>query len=235
MTTESKETQSAPHETDNVDPAVESAVAPAVSPARPVTAAARGFAGLVLLVALVFQIVEKTVNNDMVPGEYFMFFTIQGAMITITVLLFGSVMSWRQSRDSARFTTARLAVLSYAVVTAVVYNVLLRGIPDEGFVTTPWPGEIMHVWIPIFIVLDWLLAPGRPAVAWSALGVVVMYPLAWVAVTLVRGSLTEWYPYPFLNPETGWRSVALYVLAIAAFIIAIAAAGIGIARRRPAA
>lgn len=239
MTTESSETRSAPHETDSVAPAVESAVesavAPAVSPARPVTAAARGFAGLVLLVALVFQIVEKTVNNDMVPGEYFMFFTIQGAMITITVLLFGSAMSWRQSRDSARFTTARLAVLSYAVVTAVVYNLLLRGIPDEGFVTTPWPGEIMHVWIPIFIVLDWLLAPGRPAVAWSALGVVVIYPLAWVAVTLVRGSLTEWYPYPFLNPETGWPSVALYVLAIAAFIIAIAAAGIGIARRRPVA
>jgi hypothetical protein len=186
-------------------------------------------------VALIFQIVEKTVNNDMIPDQYFMFFTIQGAMVTISVLLWAAVSAWRHQVDSTSLTTARLAVLSYAVVTAVVYNVLLRGIPDEGFVTTPWPGELMHVWIPIFIVIDWVVAPGRATVAWKALGIVVIYPLVWVAVTLVRGVLTEWYPYPFLNPDTGWGSVALYVVAIAAFIVAVAALGIAVTRRRAAA
>jgi hypothetical protein len=197
---------------------------------RPVTAIARGLAATILLVALVFQIVEKTVNNDMVPGQYFMFFTIQGAMITITVLFLGGISALRLSVDSTPLTVARLSVLSYAVVTAVVYNVLLRGIPDEGFVTTPWPGEIMHVWIPIFIVLDWMLAPGRPAVKWNALGIVVIYPLTWVAATLVRGAVTGWYPYPFLEPSTGVASVALYVVAIAAFIVANASVGIVLAR-----
>jgi len=216
MTTESTHTRSIQNET--------------ASRARPATAIVRGVAATVLLVALVFQIVEKTVNNDMVPGEYFMFFTIQGAIITIAVLVIASFSAWRRPVDSTPITVARLSVLAYAVVTAVVYNVLLRGIPDEGFVTTPWPGEIMHVWIPIFIVLDWLLAPGRPAVKWNALGIVVIYPLAWVGVTLVRGALTQWYPYPFLEPSTGAGSVALYIVAIAAFIIGIASVGIALAR-----
>jgi hypothetical protein len=198
--------------------------------ARRVTAVVRAAAGVTVIAALIFQIVEKTVNNDMIPDQYFMFFTVQGAIVTIAVLLWGSHIAWRHPVDPSSLTVARLAVLAYAVVTAVVYNVLLRGIPDEGFVTTPWPGEIMHVWIPIFIVVDWLLAPGRGAVQWKALGVVVVYPLAWVAATIVRGALTNWYPYPFLNPDTGWASVATYIVGIAAFIIAIAALGILVAR-----
>ncbi|MGV8969994.1 MAG: Pr6Pr family membrane protein [Microbacteriaceae bacterium] len=198
---------------------------------RRVVALVRGLAGFTVLGALIFQIVEKTVNNDMIPDQYFMFFTVQGAIITIAVLFWAGHVSWRRLMDPRSLTIARLAVLSYAVVTAVVYNVLLRGIPDEGFVTTPWPGEILHVWIPIFVVLDWLLAPGRPAVRWKALGIVVIYPLAWVGVTIVRGIVTDWYPYPFLNPETGWGSVGVYIVAIAAFIIAIASLGIAVAQR----
>ena len=46
------------------------------SPARRVVGTLRLAAALVLGVALVFQIVEKTVNNDMIAGQYFSYFTI---------------------------------------------------------------------------------------------------------------------------------------------------------------
>lgn len=204
-----------------------------------VTSTSRTLAGILRLaaaatlsVALGFQIVEKTLNNDMVAGEYFTYFTILSTMIAIVVTALGGVMALRLPVDTARLTVARMSVLSYAVVTAVVYNLLLRDIPDEGFVVSPWPGEIMHVWIPLVLVLDWLLSPGRPALRWTGLRIVVIFPLLWLAFTLVRGAITGWYPYPFLEPDTGWLSVASYVLGISVVILSLAALAITFSRLR---
>ena len=31
----------------------------------------------------------------------------------------------------------------------------------------------------------------------------MIYPLAWTVLTLIRGALDGWYPYPFLDPANG--------------------------------
>ncbi len=202
------------------------ASAPAPSPARRAFGILNLIAGATLAFALVFQIVEKVVNDDMIADQYFSYFTILTTMITIVVVLVGGVMAVRRPVDTDLYATIRLAVVSYAVVTAIVYNLLLRGIPDEGYGVTPWPGEIMHVWMPIFLVIDWLFAPGRPRLRWSAIGIVVIYPLVWAAFTLVRGAFTGWVPYPFFEFSTGFVSIATYIVGIAAIIIGFAALGI---------
>lgn len=189
-------------------------------------------AAATLAVAIGYQIVEKTLNNDMVPEEYFTYFTIITTILAVAVTAVGGVMALRLPVDTVRYTVARMSILTYAVVTTVVYNVLLRSIPDEGFVVSPWPGEIMHVWIPIVLVLDWLVSPGRPALRWTGLRIVVIFPLAWLALTLLRGAVTGWYPYPFLEPATGWVSVTTYIVGIAAFIVALASLAITYSRSR---
>ncbi|WP_309620738.1 Pr6Pr family membrane protein, partial [Salinibacterium sp.] len=85
-----------------------------------------------------------------------------------------------------------------------------------------------------FIALDWLLSPGRPALRWTGLRYVVIYPLAWVAFTMLRGAATGWFPYPFLEPSTGALSISVYVVGIAGFIEGIASLAIGWSRRRAA-
>ncbi|MBC7591235.1 MAG: Pr6Pr family membrane protein, partial [Salinibacterium sp.] len=188
-------------------------------------------AGLTLVVALSFQIIEKVANNDMVPEEYFSYFTILSSMIASVALIVGGLMALRTPVDTVLYTTVRMSVFAYAVVTAIVYNVLLRGIPEEGFIETRWPGELMHVWIPLFIALDWLISPGRPALRWTGLRYVVIYPLAWLAFTMLRGAVTGWYPYPFLEPSTGPLSIIVYVLGISVFIVGLASLAIAWSRR----
>ncbi len=202
------------------------------SPARRAVGILRIAAGITLVVALTFQIIEKVVNNDMVPGEYFSYFTIESTMIAAVALIVGGIMALRLLVDTVPYTMVRMSVFSYAVVTAIVYNVLLRGIPDVGFVVSPWPGELMHVWIPLFIALDWLISPGRPTLRWTGLRYVVIYPLAWLAFTLLRGAITGWYPYPFLEPSTGWLSIAVYVLGISVLIVGLASLAIALSRVR---
>lgn len=189
--------------------------------------------GLIVLAALITQITDQISVGRFQPTQYFAFFTIQTAMINIVVLIVGGIMALRLERDTRLYTAIRASAFAYAIVTGVVYNLLLRDIPnDDGYVGPTWANEALHVWIPIYFALDWLLTPGRVRVAWSTVWLAVSYPLIWVGVTMVRGSLTGWYPYPFLEPDgpNGVIGVVTYVVAIAAFIIALAALAVLINR-----
>jgi len=190
-------------------------------------------AGLIVLLALITQITDQISVGRFQPTQYFAFFTIQTAMINIVVMIAGGIMAFQLERDTQLYTAIRASIFSYALVTAVVYNVLLRDIPnDDGYVGPVWPNESLHVWIPIYLALDWLLSPGRVRIAWSTLWLAVSFPLIWVGVTLLRGAATGWYPYPFLEPDgpNGVLGVVIYVAAISVFIIVLAALAVVINR-----
>jgi len=204
---------------------------------RVVVGALRIAAGAAVLVAIVTQIVSRVAGGVFDPAEYFSFFTIQSGLINIVILAVGGVMALRLPHDTVVYTTVRASVVAYAVVTGIVYNLLLRGAPERELVGPQWPTEILHVVAPIVIVLDWLLSPGRPALPWSALRVALVYPVAWLAYTLLRGVATGLYPYPFIDPATnGWGSVIAYIAGLTAFIFALVALVIAYGRRfgRPA-
>ena len=191
--------------------------------------------GLLLFASIITQITDQLRNDAFVATEYFGYFTIQSSLMNVVVLLVGGSFALRSRVDPELLTAVRMSVLTYAVVTGVVYNALLRNVVSDGFTGIGWPNEVLHVWAPIFIALDWLLSPGRPALAWKRLGLALIYPLAWVAYAVVRGTLTGFYTYPFLDPAQpgGYLSVALYVLGIAGFITGLAAAAIAASRLRP--
>lgn len=190
-------------------------------------------AGVSVLASIVWQVSDQVAAGRFQPNEYFAYFTIQTALINIVVLIVGGVLAFRTPIDPPLYAAIRASVFAYAVVTGVVYNLLLRGIPnDDGYIAPPWPNENLHVWIPIYIALDWLLNPTRPRLRWSTMALAVSFPLIWVGVTMVRGALTGWYPYPFLEPfgPAGVPGVVQYVVGIAVLIIVLAALAVAITR-----
>ena len=203
--------------------------------ARRFAGALRIAASALILFGIVYQVVDLLVHDAFAAAEYFSYFTIQSSMINIVVLAVGGAMALRRSADTELYTRIRLSALCYAVMTAAVYNILLRGAANtDGHYPGPeWPNNVMHVAIPIYLVLDWLFAPGRARLRYSALWTVVSYPLAYCAFTLIRGGVSGWYPYPFLDPANGgYPSVAVYIVAIAAFILLIGVGAVAISRRR---
>jgi hypothetical protein len=200
---------------------------------REVLGVVRLVAGLGLFATLVVQIADRVVNNAFDPWEYFSYFTIETSLMNIVVFIVGGILALRLPRDTVLFTTVRMATLAYAIVTAAVYNLLLRNVPYDGFPGLGWPNEVIHVWIPLLIVLDWLVSPGRPALAWRRLGVVMVYPVAWLAYSLVRGAVSNGiYPYPFLDPETaGWGSVIAYIVGLSIVLLGLGALAIAYSRR----
>lgn len=210
--------------------------------------------GVAIIVATVAQLVASSgfwtrVGITDLSGPYtnfFSFFTIDSNLLSAIVLLIGAViLAIRKGADPDWFSTARACAVSYMVVTGIVYNLLLRGIPLAQGVTVEWSNEILHVIGPAYLLIDWLFAPGRTALPMKRIWVVLAFPIVWVFYTMIRGPIANdpvrkheyWYPYPFLDPNNspeGYATVAFYIILIAAVIGLVASGVIWIARRWPA-
>ncbi|MGN6325499.1 Pr6Pr family membrane protein [Pseudolysinimonas sp.] len=200
---------------------------------RRIVGAVRIVAGLALLATVVAQIADELAHAAFLPSRYFAYFTIQTALIDVVVLLVGGWWAVRRPRDTRLLTTVAMCTVVYAVVTTVVYNALLRGIVAPGYESPDWMNEMLHVVIPILLIVDWIVAPGRERLRGRAVWWIVAYPLAWIAFTMIRGGIDRWYPYPFLEPAgpNGVPGVVAYIVGLAAAMIALAF--VAVLRTRP--
>jgi len=220
-------------------------------------AAARAAAGLLIAAAIVAQ-ADVTIGGAVTAGRdaattivnFFSFFTILSNVGAAIVLLWAAVWLLRARGDAAtepRGLALTLASVStYMIVTGIVYNALLRGIPLPQGTTVPWSNEVLHVVGPLFLLADVLFAPRRRCLGRRAVLIVLVFPIVWVVYTLVRGPLVVnpvdgspwWYPYPFLDPHSattgGYGGVIAYVAGIAVAIAIVAAGVVWVGRRRDA-
>jgi hypothetical protein len=82
---------------------------------------------------------------------------------------------------------------------------------------------VVHKLFPVLMVVDWILDPPETDLRMIDVLLWLIFPLAWLAFTLIRGAVDNWYPYPFLDPDNGgYRSVAYHVVAILAGFVVIA-------------
>ncbi|MHA7306425.1 Pr6Pr family membrane protein [Arthrobacter sp. TMN-49] len=170
-------------------------------------------------------------------------FTIDSNVFAAVTLVIGAVILFRFKGDDAYwFAVLRTCAVAYMTVTGLVYNLLLRSIELPQGRTLEWANEVLHLIGPAILLLDWVFAPGRVRVGYKKVAVVAIFPIVWLTYTLLRGPFAidpsfgtaPFYPYPFLNPstsESGYLSVAIYVVVIALIICAVAAGLIWISRR----
>ena len=177
--------------------------------------------------------------------NFWSYFTVESNAVAAVVLVIGAfTLARRHVPDPAWFGILRACAVVFMTVTGIVYNLLLRGIAVSGAAEDPhpWTNEVLHVIGPIYLVLDWILAPGRRPLEWKRLATILAFPLVWVVYTLVRGPLVydqvreqdTWYPYPFLNPAlsaNGYLSVTFYVILIAVVFGGVGALVIWVSRR----
>lgn len=182
---------------------------------------------LSLIIAIIWQVTDRVANNNFRPGEYFAYFTIHTSMIAAVVLTVAAIRELQGKADTKALTLARLSVSTYAIVVAVVYNALLRGTkvlpgdPDYGYDWPVLPNEILHVWAPILIVLDFALTITITKLKFKQIFWTLLFPLAWLIFTILRGLNTDWWAYWFLNPneDGGVNGVIMFILAIVIFML----------------
>lgn len=182
---------------------------------------------VVAITATFFDTASRATIN---PFNFFGFFTMQSNIITAVVLLFAALIRFRGRGQTPGLVLARACATTYIVIVGIVYNTLLAGL--EGGVSLEWANWVLHVAFPIYAALDWILFGDRTPVPWKRLWVVLVFPVVWIIVVIVRGATDGWVPYPFLDPATGYGSVATYSIVIFIATAAVAAVVWGISHTR---
>ncbi|WP_449279419.1 Pr6Pr family membrane protein [Leucobacter sp. GX0328] len=172
--------------------------------------------------------------------NFFSFFTIESNLLAMVVLLAQAIGRARGRAGGRALHVAVLCATTYMVITGIVYNTVLRSIELPQGTTLGWSNEMLHLIAPLWMLIDWLLTARTRELRFAHIGVVVIYPVVWLAYTLMRGPATlnqgtgagQWYPYPFLDPAHagGYGAVAVACVLVAVAIVAVALGLVAVSR-----
>jgi hypothetical protein len=161
-----------------------------------VTGAFLGWFSVVLQFYLIIINREASVPETII--RYFSFFTIlTNLLITVcfTVLLCNPLSSWGRF-FSLPSTLTSLAV--YIVIVGLVYNGILRFLWSPQGVQQ-FVDELLHFVNPLWFLLFWIFFVPKSRLKWKNVFFWLLYPLFYIIFILVRGSVSGFYPYPFVN------------------------------------
>ena len=160
----------------------------------------------------------STPPNGVGTVNFFSYFTILSnisATVTFAVGGIALLLGRRGLPDGVRG-----AVTCYMTVTGIIYGVVLR--PDQAGQVAQWIDDVVHLVMPIVVFVDWIAVPPRERQRYSILRYWLLFPVAYVTYSLVRGHFANWYPYPFLDPRgRGYAHVAVECCFIALVIVAV--------------
>jgi hypothetical protein len=193
--------------------------------------AARACLALTALAALIGVTIQVAVAANAQPGHFataggrvfnvFCYFTVQSnVLIALGCLL----LAIRLERTSAAFAWLRMTGLVAITVTGLVYYTVLA---DFGTLHG-WRlvGDIIaHGIVPVVGVLGWIAFGPRGLSAPRLVPLTLAFPACWLAFTLIRGPIVDFYPYPFVDVDAhGYPLVLVNSAAIGLLVIALAAA-----------
>ena len=161
------------------------------------------------------------------------FFTIQSNLLCGIV---SGQLAARPDRDGPAWRPLRLAALFGITVTGIVYSTVLAAIHEPNGTAETAVNAVVHYIVPIMMIVGWLALGPRPRIDRSTVLLSLLFPVLWMACTLVRGAIWKWYPYPFLDVAShGYARVAVNALLVTVVFGAVASLFAFGDRRLPAA
>lgn len=162
-------------------------------------------------------------------ANVFAYFTVESNLI---VGITSALLAVNPHRHSTVFRVFLIAGMTGITLTGIVYHTVLVGLVE----LTAWgtaADVVLHSVVPVAAVAGWLVFCPRGRTSMRIVWWSLLYPAAWLALTLVRGPITRFYPYPFVDVATlGYLRVAANCVVVGAGYVAIAALAVAYDRWR---
>jgi hypothetical protein len=185
------------------------------------------WSGLVVQYILILQRSDGSALGNTI--EYLSYFTI---LTNLIVALHYSFIFF-DVRSAQIFTRpeSTAAIATYIAIVGIIYNLILRSLWDpQGWQRVA--DELLHLATPVLFVLYWLFVADKKGLQWKIIFSWMIYPVVYLAYTLLRGSLVHWYPYPFIDvDELGYPGALMNCLYVCGAFFGVASLVIGIGRR----
>ncbi len=196
------------------------------------SAGARRFAALVMTAAIVSLVTQFFVTLGLVAQQgkgvaaavwllagYFTILTNVLVALTMAAIATGN---WPIGRCRPSSVLSALS-LCIAVVGLVYHLVLAKTWNPQGWAYVADAG--LHTLVPVLTLIFWAVFAPKEGLRWHDSAWWLTYPLGYCAYGLVRGALTGWYPYPFLDvSQIGTNQVAINCIGLtcAFFVMGLA-------------
>ena len=190
-----------------------------------------------LLLQLVLVVRGGTVLDEVNPPElgtrlvrFISYFTI---LTNLLVAITTTTLALRQDRFPTWWRVLRLNAIVGIAVTGLVHWFLLRPLLDlDG--ADYLADKLLHVVVPLLAIVGWVAFGPRGKAESGLLWLSLIYPLGWLAYTLVRGAVADWYPYPFLDVgEQGYPRSLLACAGVAVLLLVLTRGAMLLDRRLP--
>ena len=190
-----------------------------------------------LLLQLVLVIRGGTVLDEVGPPalgtrlvRFISYFTI---LTNLLVAVTTTTLALRQDRFPTWWRVLRLNAIVGIAVTGLVHWFLLRPLLDlDG--ADYLADKLLHVVVPLLAIVGWVVFGPRGKAESGLLWLSLVYPLGWLAYTLVRGAVADWYPYPFLDVgEQGYPRSLLACAGVAVLLLVLTRGAMLLDRRLP--
>lgn len=197
------------------------------------------FMGLIWLTAwfaVIAQFFLAIANRTAAVPEtvirFFSFFTIETNGLIAVAFTFLLLTPGSPRSNFFAKATSMAAITVYILVVGITYNLLLRSLWNpEGL---QWVvDELLHSVIPVLFFVYWWLFRSRAALRWKNIFPWLLLPLFYCIYTLVRGRLSGYYPYPFMDAgQLGMSKVLINIGAMLILFLVISLFLVGISKVR---
>lgn len=117
---------------------------------------------LVTLSAIVATYADTASRGPVLPLNFFGYFTIQSNLVVVIVGLIAGLLGLAKGASTPRWVVGLRALASVCmVVVGLIYITLLAPLGAAGGVPLPWANWVMHIFGPLLVLADWLLARDR--------------------------------------------------------------------------
>lgn len=200
-------------------------------------AAAVDWIGLDLQLAVLHETAEaRGVDFLTATVNFFSYFTILSNILAAAVLTASALRRDLPFLEFLRRPGTATAVAVYMTVTGLVYLTILRTLWNPQGLA--WVADvILHYVMPVATVAYWLVFVPKDGLRARAVPAWLIFPLAYGAYALLRGAVTGFYPYPFVNAaDLGYPAVVgnVVLLTIGFAALGLVAVGVGRAVEGPA-
>jgi hypothetical protein len=193
------------------------------SPARRVYIVTMFIAGWFALIGqLVLSLQTKAAPATELVMRFFTYYTILTNLLLALCFTFMLLRSRSKWYDFFTSPATLTATATYITVVGVTYNTILRFIWNpQGLQRVV--DELLHLIIPVSFVVFWLTFVPKGGLKWKSILSWLIYPLVYLVIILIRGALSGWYPYPFVDVnKLGYGKTLLNSGAITTVFIVIA-------------
>lgn len=144
--------------------------------------------------------------------RFFSFFTI---LTNTLVAIYFTSQSRKENPTSFFGKAGRLtAITVYILVVGLIYQLILRQVWEPTGMQKI-VDELLHSVTPVITLIYWFLYEKKRQVNWSQIPYWLIYPAIYLIYVLIRGHISSFYPYPFVNvTEIGYQQTLINSLGV---------------------